>query len=1242
MKIFLKPFKLSSILYSASIILLTSCATMSPQYTDISNREVPQERKSNSKIVHTYYLIGNTAQANNKEELKHIEAFSNMLLEHNDKESTLVFLGNTVKNGMPKSTSKKREEKEAEWTKQLGWVKDFKGNSVWVNGLGEWGGGYEALKNYSDFLTTKTGNTKALLPRKGCGLERMKINDYTVLITVDSQWFLEDWDKHPNINEDCDIKTREDFLDELRGEINKNQNKVVLLAMTHPVYSNGNHGGKFSFENHMFPFGNNVALPLVGSIYNYTRAMSGLNRQDLQSKKYNELNKRIRTIAQMYANVVIVSGHEHNLQYVVQDGVNQVISGAMSNLTPARAIQDKEFSVGQLGYAKIEIREDRSTTLSFYGFENKEYHKLFETNIPNGFEKHDVEKGAFSGVSQEKIEASVYPEEWTKKTAWYRFLWGQHYRNVYSQKIEVPVGDLTVLKGGLTPTISGGGNQSMSLRMEDKEGKEYVMRGVRKSVSRFVQTAVFKDQYVMNSFQDTWAERFIYDFYTTSHPYTPFIIGNLSDKIGLYHTNPELYYIPKQDALGRFNANYGDELYMIEERPTDGFEEVESFGGTNKIASTTDVIAKLRKDDKYVVDQTAFMRARIFDMLIGDWDRHGDQWRWSEFVEGDKVIYRPIPRDRDQAFAKIDGTLLTLIKRSPPLRHMQNYTEDFANPRWINKTAFPLDQYLLKSTTIEDWQKEANDIVLSLTDEAIDEAFAQLPKEVQNEEIDRIKHILKVRKSKIVDYLPRYYNKLREYVILSGTDKKDGFEIIRKKNGDVLVKQYREKKGGQALVFEKVYQAGQTKEIWIYGLNDEDTFIVKGTEKAKIKIRLIGGKNKDVFQLDNASKVIVYDYADKKNEVSNVDATERVVFSNRYDLNNFNYEQVPININMLFPNVGYNPEDGVKLGFLFNSTRSKFVQDPFSSKHKLKGFYSFNTKGVELDYKGMFPNATNNWMFTIGGRATSPNFAVNYYGEGNETYFFDEDKGDDYKRVRVESYGVTPGYRYEDKYGNALEFNIEYNALRVENKEGRFIFDNPTSVNARVFDFQHYGGLKAEYKYEQYNYAANPTVGFGFHTNVGWKINMSDKKQNFPYLDAKVNFVHFIDRGERLVLASNFTYQTRLNDNYDFYHAATIGGNANLRGFRPERFTGKSSFVQTTDLRFNAGQFTAGFIPMSYGFYGGFDYGRVWQSGENSNKWHNSYGAGIWLNAIEQATLHCSYFNSVDGGRLVFGLGFGF
>jgi hypothetical protein len=58
--------------------------------------------------------------------------------------------------------------------------------------------------------------------------------------------------------------------------------------------------------------------------------------------------------------------------------------------------------------------------------------------------------------------------------------------------------------------------------------------------------------------------------------------------------------------------------------------------------------------------------------------------------------------------------------------------------------------------------------------------------------------------------------------------------------------------------------------------------------------------------------------------------------------------------------------------------------------------------------------------------------------------------------------------------------------------------------------------------------------------------------------------------------------------------------------------------------------------------FAGFDYGRVWLPNEDSDQWHTSYGGGLFVNAADLASLRLALFNSDDGIRFTFGLGFGF
>ena len=111
----------------------------------------------------------------------------------------------------------------------------------------------------------------------------------------------------------------------------------------------------------------------------------------------------------------------------------------------------------------------------------------------------------------------------------------------------------------------------------------------------------------------------------------------------------------------------------MEERP------IETEENPNKVIGTDEVILKLAKDEKYKIDEKSWIKARLFDMLIGDWDRHHDQWKFEEKKENGSVIYSPIPKDRDQAFTKYDGFITGILMDFPELKHMQTYDNQIKN-----------------------------------------------------------------------------------------------------------------------------------------------------------------------------------------------------------------------------------------------------------------------------------------------------------------------------------------------------------------------------------------------------------------------------------------------------------------------------------------------------------------------------------------------------------------------------------
>ena len=1224
-------------IYLLLLFVLHSCTTYKSQYGKNIVNPI-EEKPTNSELTHRFYLIGDAGNAEEPEAQETLKLFEERLKE-SDENATLVFLGDNIyPKGMPtEKGSKERKLAEEKITFQLEIAKNFKGKTVFIAGNHDWYNGIEGLEAQSKFVTDYLEDKKAFLPRNSCGIERLKINDDVVMITIDSQWFLEDWNNYPTINDDCEIKTKEAFFEEVKSLLNKHQNQTVILAIHHPLLSNGEHGGQMLSINQQLYTVGNVPLPVVGSVFSFFRKTIGIP-QDIHSAPYSELANRIKTEITNRNNVIVVSGHEHNLQYIENENIKQIISGAGSKTDPARVENPNDFSYGKSGYAVLDIHKDATAKVRFYGTENSEEQLLFTKEVL-AYEDLETVENQYDDNFPPTTKSSIYTKEMTDKSKVHKFLFGELYRDYYGKEIEVPNVLLDTLYGGLKPLRAGGGMQSNSLRLADKDGKEYSMRSLKKNTTRFLQS-MYNEQYVIDEFEETGASDFLYDFYTSANPFYPFILKYMAKPIGVNHTQPQLFYVPKQNALGKFNNGYGDEFYMIEERPMTEQSQVENFGKADDIISTSDLMLALQKNEKSKIDEEAYIKARLFDMLLGDWDRHQDQWRWAEHKQDGFSIFRPIPRDRDQAFAKFDGALLKYLLKMPLTKHMQNFHSKNVNLKWLNRSGYVLDLTFLNSADEQMWLNQARFIQENLTDEVIENAFAQLPSTLQDETSDDIIQKLKKRRNQLDKWAVQRYEFLQKQVVLTGTDKKERFEIIRKENGQTEISIFRIKKDGEELVHQRTYSKDLTNEIWIYGLDDNDIFEVKGISDKYIKIRLIGGQNNDTFSIENGKNIIVYDYKSKKNKIES-DGKAKIRLTDNYNVNNYDYSNPKYNAFFGVPNIGYNPDDGVKLGANFSYEVNKFNRNPYSQKHNLSGMYYFATNGFELGYKGIFKNVVNNtWDLALNARFTSPNFSINYFGYGNETTNNDKEKGMNYNRVRMENLSVAPELVRHGRYETKIAFGMNFERIKVEDTFERFVSESD-ELNPDVFHSKHFGSASLEYAYSNYDNNAFPTLGFTFSAKTSWHLNLENTNQNFASLVSHIGFTHKLIPSGKVVLLTLAKGEVIFNDNFEFYQGAFIGGNNGLRGFRNERFLGRHSFYHTSDVRWEVGS-AKGFIPVKYGISGGYDYGRVWASNENSNRWHNSYGGGLWLNAAELTSIYVNYFHSNDSNRFTFGVGFNF
>lgn len=1232
MKIFYKLCLIVIVVFS-----FNSCATFELHKNQSKISKLPAEKE----LIHSFYLLGDAGGSKIGETDLAIQDFKDAL-NNASKNSTAIFLGDNIyPSGFNTKKKKKEELSKHRLNVQIDAAKKFKGKTVFIPGNHDWYSKLQGLKKQEKFVEDALGKN-TFLPENGCPIEKENISDDIVLIIIDSHWYITNWDNHPTINDDCEIKTREDFLLELGSEIKKARGKTTLIAIHHPMFNNGSHGGQYSFKSHMKPF------PIAGTIKNLAKKTGGVINVDLQNKMYNELQKRVVSLARQNDKVIFVSGHEHNLQYLVNNGLPQIISGSGSKKSATRLVGNGQFAYGANGYARLDVYKDGASFVRFYEAGNDS--PVFQTQVlkPNQEPNLDNYPNSFP---KEKV-ASIYTKDEVEKSGFYKFLWGDRYRKQFGVEVKAPMVSLDTLFGGVVPIRKGGGNQSKSLRLEDKQGRQYVMRALKKQASQYLQAIMFKDKYIGDQLDDSFASDLLLDVFTGAHPYAPFVVGDLADAIGVYHTNPVLYYVPKQKTLGGYNSDFGDELYMIEEHTSDGHDDKASFGFQNELISTADVMGKIHKDEDIVIDEAAYIKARLFDMLIGDWDRHQDQWRWIEFKENGKKVYRPMPRDRDQAFSKMsDGFLLTTaVKLVPTAGLLREYSEDLVKVKQINVEPYPLDMELIQNAGKAVWDKQVALIQKNITDDIIEKAFLNMPIEVRDGDVDEIKRLLKARRGNLQKISDRYFDVVNRFAVIKGTNKDDWFDIERMPDGKTKVTAYRIKGGKKADIFhERTYERDQTKEIWIYALDDDDVFNVFGDGDRLIKIRLIGGQNNDTYDIKNGKRLKFYDYKSKKNTILTDKGVKKL--TDDYETNVYNYKKLKNNLLQTLPSLGFNPDDGLSLGVSSTFTNYAFERNPFSSQHTISAGYFFATNGFDLGYSGEFANIIGQSNLKIDAKFTSPNFARNFFGFGNSTPNLEPDSNIidmDFNRVKIRTFSIAPSLVWKSQYGSFFEAGISFESNQVDRTNGRYLASVTTPTNA-VFDNQDFYGAYAKYVYDVKDDSVFPTLGMLFGLEGGFKNNLSTSK-GFGYIIPELGFDYKITHAGSVVLATKLRSQINLGDDFEFYQAATLGDSEGLRGFRRERFAGKSSFVQSTDLRFNLRRkSSSSFLPFNIGFYGGFDYGRVWVDDSrtlspsfNQDQWNTSVGGGIFISAYSMLTGNISAFSSDDGLRLAFRLGFGF
>lgn len=831
-----------------------------------------------------------------------------------------------------------------------------------------------------------------------------------------------------------------------------------------------------------------------------------------------------------------------------------------------------------------------------------------------------------------------------EKPALHEFFFGDNYRTLWDTAVRVPVLDLSATAGGLRPERRLGGLQTRTLAIRGADGRSYTFRGVEKDASGLIEAEL----------QGTLVEDLLQDQMSAQHPAAELVASEITRSAGVLTQDWTLVALPDDPALGSFREEFAGAVGTFAEFPTGPAAD---RPGTFGLAEVIDHREMYRRLDEGTarIDTRHYLRARLVDLMMGDWDRHRRQWRWGRSSES--PLYRPIVEDRDQAFSRYRGIMLDFARMRDS--RFQNFEEEYGSIQGLTWNGRSQDRRLLSDLDGAAFDTVAAEVRSILTDEVLERAVAKMPPEWRRLDGPRLLRALRRRRDDLGVIARRFYRYLAEDVDVTMTHLPEHAGAARAENGDLTLTiravgplpsgQHASVEGvpaaaGGGPYFRRVFREDETDEIRLYGMGGDDTFVVTGPPGG-IRVRAVGGPGNDSLLARGSGPAKLSDH-EGRNVAVGAAHDDRV------------YDEPPRSQNSPWigprdwgnktiqaPWVSYGADLGIFLGWSVDFLSYSFRKHPYSQSHFLRAGYGFGAGSGTLEYDGEFrrENRRSHWGLHAFASGVE---VLRYYGLGNETPDIEDV---DFTRVHQTQYLLRPSFT--QPFGRGGEISIGplamFNELRPRDDVDSSLIEREDPYGSGEFGQV---GAYAELEFDGRDSAMFPRRGWRVTLGGAAYPELWDVERAFGHVNGAVSW--YVSAGRAITLALRGGGK-RVFGTYPFHESAVIGGGTlgeiaigepdyTVRGFRAQRFRGDSSLWGNAEARLSVGHVQV-ILPARVGLLGFSDAGRVWLEGEESDTWHTGVGGGVWLSFLNDSAVgSAAIAHSDEGDRFYLRGGFTF
>lgn len=805
-----------------------------------------------------------------------------------------------------------------------------------------------------------------------------------------------------------------------------------------------------------------------------------------------------------------------------------------------------------------------------------------------------------------------------------RFLFGDLNRDLWEIEFPVPVLDLDGVGGGLVVDELSGGMQTLGLHFESRDGRAFQFRSIVKDAARALPPALRRTP-VAALGEDQMGALF---------PLSAMVVAELLDAAGVLVARPRPVVMPDDPRLGEYRAAFAGRMGWIEERPNEREGDTPGFAGSSKITGHEALDEELAENPRSYVNARAFLRARLIDMLVGDWDRHQGQWRWASFEEGDRLRWDPIPRDRDWALSRVDGVFASLTRMySPKYIAFDSVPPD---PFRLSWSAQRLDRRWLTSLSRSEFIEEAERLRSRLDDAAIERAVGVLPEAYRAEIGAWLTRALEVRRDALVEVAEEFYELLAEYPNVFASDQA---EVLTIESMDETSMRVTLTALGEddLITYERVLHAEETREIRIYLGGGSDEVRIRG-ERLPIDVRIVGGEGNDLYSdaTQDGQGIHVYDHEGRNRYDLGAEA---YVTESPYDgqeepprpywvweRRDWGHSWVPR------PELRYDSDMGLFLGVGVSRYGFGFGRAPYRSKYSVSVLSGFAPDEWIGDIEFERPFGDRGWWgaLDLNWATQEPTW---FHGFGNETvaigdeaiYRAHRNHADVWLRGRW-----APDSVFEASFGPAGTFEGPIHG------EGT-VFDTLDSYGTDSF---HQIGVRGRVRYDTRDDYDLPGSGLVLELDGRAFPALISVEEAYSKLRAEARGYVSAELPGEPTLHTRLTGE-RVWGRAPFAELPFLGGSHTLPGYVKRRFLGETAVTGAALLRWRIAPVHI-VADLNLGLHGLAVVGRVWHEGETSNAWHPAFGGGVWINVPElERTVSLTYVRGTGGsGALYADLGF--